>query len=120
MNELYGLSRVLVVFFGLTTLLGVVWFANSLGETVVIVGIIMGLSSLGAAFVSFRMLTSGATRRVLITLCAIGIGAGFILIANDLGASRGIEWDVVAIRLLHIVALATMAIKQETKIPESN
>src|SRR3990172_1491218 len=110
MNGLYTLLRGLVAFFGFTDLLGVLWFADSLGGAFIIAGVLMGFSSLAAALVPQRKRSSGATRRTLVTLCVVGIGAGLVLVANDLGASRGIEWDVVAIRLLHIAALATMAI----------
>lgn len=103
MSGLYTLLlRGLVAFFGFAMLLGVLWFAGSPGGgTFVIPSTLMGFSSLAAAF---------ATRRTLVTLCVVGIGAGLVLVADDLDAPRGIEWSVVAIRLLHIAALVTMAI----------
>ena len=105
------LLRGLVAFFGFTTLLGVLWFAGSPGgEAFVIPGTLMGFSSLAAAF---------ATRRTLVTLCVVGIGAGLVLVAGDLGASRGIEWSVVAIRFLHIAVLATMAVTALKQSPGS-
>lgn len=110
MNGLYMLSRALVAFFGFTVLLGVLWFADSLGGIFIIAGVLMGFSSLATAFIPQRKLSSGVTRRTLITLCVVGTSSGLVLVADDLGASYGIEWHVVAIRLFHIAALATMAI----------
>lgn len=110
MSGLYTLSRGFVIFCGFTTLLGVLWFASSLGGALIISGVLMGFSSLAAAFIPQRKLSGDRTRRALITLCIIGACSGLILVAGDLGTSRGIEWDVVAVRLLHIAALATMTI----------
>lgn len=111
MIGLYTLSRGLAAFFGFTVLLGILWFAGSPGGGAFVVpGILMGFSSLAAAFVPQRKLSSVATRRTLVTLCVVGIGAGFVLVADNLSASRGIEWDVVSMNVLHIAALATMAI----------
>jgi hypothetical protein len=110
MSGIYTLSRVLVAFFGFTALLGMIWFASSLSGAFMTAGLLMGFSSLAVAFVPQRKLSSGAARRTLVTLCVVGIGTGLFLVADDLGVSRGIEWDVVAIRMLHIAALATMAV----------
>jgi hypothetical protein len=119
MNGLYTLSRGLAVFFGFIVLLSILWFTSSLGGTLIIAGVLMGLSSLAAAFIPQRKLSSGATRRTLVTLCVVGIGAGLVLVADDLGATSGIEWDVVAIRLVHIAALAAMAVIALKWPPES-
>lgn len=109
MSGLYTLSRISTGFLGFTAIGGVVWFASSLSKTIVLAGVLLGLTSLVVAFVPQRKLLSGATRRTLVTLCVVGIGAGLVLVADNFNASRGIEWDVVAINLLHIAALATMA-----------
>jgi len=120
MSGLYTLSRGLAGFFGFTTLLGVLWFADSPGGGAFIIpGLLMGFSSLAVAFIPQRKLSSSATGRTLVTLCVVGIGAGLVLVADDLGASSGIEWDVVAIRLLHIAALAVMAVTALKWSPKS-
>ena len=119
MSGIYTLSRGLAVFLGFTVLLSIVWFASSLGGAFIIAGVLMGFSSLAVAFIPQRKLSSSATRRTLVTLCVVGISAGLVLVADDLGASSGIEWDVVAIRLLHIAALATMAVIAWRQPPES-
>jgi len=110
MNGLYTLSRGVAVFFGFTVLLSILWFASSLSGAFIIAGLLMGFSSLTVAFIPQRKLSKGTTRRALVTLCVVGIGAGLFLVADDLGATSGIEWDVVAIRLVHIAALAAMAV----------
>ncbi len=110
MSGIYTLSRALAAFFGFTVLLGILWFADSLGRAFITAGVLMGFSSLAVAFVPQRKLSRGATRRIVVTLCAVGISAGLVLVADDLGASPGIEWHVVAIRLFHIAVLAMMAI----------
>jgi hypothetical protein len=97
----------------------VVWFAGAPGgQELLVPGILMAFSSLAVAFVPKRKLSSTGTQRILVVLCVVGIGAGFVLVADDLGVSHEIEWHVVAIRLVHIVALATMAIisKMQTLI----
>jgi hypothetical protein len=120
MSGLYTLSRGLAGFFGITTLLGVLWFADAPGgQAFIIPGLLMGLSSLTVAFIAQRKLSSSATRRTLVTLCVVGIGAGVVLVADDLGVSSGIEWHVVAIRLAHIAALAAMAFIALRQPPES-
>jgi len=110
MSGLYTLSRIFVAFLGFTALLGVLWFASSLREAIIIAGVLLGISSLLAAFVPQHKLSNRETRRTLIALCVIGIGAGLVLVVDDLGASRGIEWHVVTINLIHVAALATMAV----------
>ena len=111
MGGIYTLSRVLVAFFGFTTLLGVLWFSDSLGGAFIIAGVLMGFSSLTIAVVPQRKLSSRTTRRTLVALCVIATGAGLVLLTDDFSASYGIEWDVVAMRLLHITALTTIAVK---------
>ncbi len=119
MNGLYTLSRGLAIFFGFTVLLSVLWFASSLGKAFIIAGLLMGFSSLVAGFIPQRKLSSGTTRRSLVVLCVVGIGAGLVLVADDLGTTSEIEWDVIAIRLLHIAALATIAVTALKRSPES-
>jgi hypothetical protein len=116
MKSLYTLLRVLVAFLGFSVLLGVVWFVGSPGgQALLVPGVLMALSSLAVAFVPKRKLSNTGTQRILVALCVVGIGAGLVLVADDLGASHEIEWDVVVIRLVHIVALATMAIVSRRK-----
>lgn len=110
MSGLYTVSRIFVGMLGFIALGGVVWFASALNNTIVLAGVLLGLVSLAAVFVPQRKLSSGAIRRTLVALCLVGIGAGFILVADNLKAPRGIEWDVVSANILHIAALATMAI----------
>jgi hypothetical protein len=120
MTDLYTLSRGITGFFGFTTLLGVLWFADAPGgQTFIIPGLLMGFSSLVVAFIPQRKLSKGTIQRILVALCIVGIGAGLFLVADDLGATSGIEWDVVAIRLVHIAALAAMAVITLKWPPES-
>lgn len=118
MTGLYTLSRGVVVFLAFAVLLGVLWFADSLGAASIVAGALTGFCSIAAAFVPQRKLSSDPTRRILITLCIVGTSSELILIADDLGTSRGIEWDVVALRFLHIAALATMALTALRWSPE--
>src|SRR5919108_4028938 len=111
MSKLYLWSRILAGFFGFTALLGILWFSASQGGLFVAAALSMGFSSIIASFVPPRALSNQATRVFLITLCIVGVGAGLILVADDLGALRGVEWDVVAIRLLHIGTLGVLATK---------
>ena len=110
MSGIYSASRVFVGFLGFIALGGVIWFASSLANEIVLAGVLLGLTSLVAALIPQRKLSSSATRRTLVTLCVIGAGAGLVLVADNLSASGGIEWDVVAMNVLHIAALATMAV----------
>lgn len=111
MTDLYIFLRGANGFFGFTTLLGVLWFADAPGgQAFIVPGLLLGFSSLVVAFIPQRKLSKGTTQRTLVTLCVVGIGAGLVLVADDLGATSGIEWDVVAIRLVHIAALAIMAV----------
>ncbi len=116
MSGFYTLSRVLVAFFGFTMLLGILWFSGSLSRTIIFAGLLMGFSSLAASFVSQSKLSSGTTRRNLVALCVVGISTGLVLVADNLSASRSIEWDVVSMNIVHIsalVAIAIMALKQK-------
>jgi hypothetical protein len=124
MSKLYLWSRILAGFFGFTALLGVLWFSASQGKVFVIAALSMGFSSLIAVFVPLRTLSSTAVRVFLIVLCTVGVSAGLVLVVDDLMSSSGIEWsevewDVVAIRLLHTAALAAMAIVALKWSPES-
>lgn len=109
MSVLYILSRILVAFFGVTTLLGVLWFAGSISKILTIAGVLLGLASLAAAFVPQRKLSSDTTRRTLVMLCAVGTGAGLILVADNFSASNAIEWHVVMVNLLHVTAFTVIA-----------
>lgn len=111
MKKLYTSLRALVAFFGFTVFLGVIWFAGSPGgEVGVVPAILMAFSSLAVALIPARKLLNVGTRRILVVLCIVGVGAGIALVASDISTSQEIEWDVITIRLLHIVALATMAV----------
>lgn len=112
MSKLYFWSRLLAGFFGFTTLLGIIWFSDSLGRAVIIAGLLMGFSSIAAALVPARALSNKAVRPLVTILCVVGIGAGLVLVANDVrGPLSKIEWDVLAIRFLHIGSLAVLAAK---------
>lgn len=111
MNALYTASRILVAFLGFTTLLGVLWFAGSLEGFVVAASVLLGFSSLAAAFVPLRKLSRGVVRHILLALCATAIAAGIVLLADNFGTSQKIEWHVVSINLLHVGAIAVMALR---------
>lgn len=119
MSRLYTPSRIFVGFLGFTALGGIIWFASSLANEIVLAGVLLGLTSLVVAFIPQRKLSSIATRRILVTLCVVGIGAGLALVVDNLSTSRGIEWDVVSMNVLHIAALATMAAIALRRPPES-
>jgi len=109
MSGIYGASRVFVGFLGFIALGGIIWFAGSLSSEIVLAGVLLGLTSLVVALIPQRKLSSSTTRRTLVTLCIVGAGAGLVLVVDNFSTSRGIEWDVVAMNVLHIAALATMA-----------
>lgn len=119
MSGIYGVLRVFVGFFGFIALGGIIWFASSLASKIVLAGVLLGLTSLVVAFIPQRKLSSGKTRRTLVTLCIVGAGAGVVLVADNLSVSGGIEWDVVAMNVLHVAALAAMAFIALKQPPES-
>ena len=111
MGGMYTLSRVLATIFGSITLFGVIWFSETLSGTVRIAGVLIGTCSLGAAFLPERKLSSAETRKILITLCFLGIVSGLFLLTDDLGDFSEIEWDVITMRFLHITSLTILAVK---------
>lgn len=117
MNGLYTVSRFFAGFLGFIALGGVLWFNASLSNAIIIAG--AGLTSLAVAFVPQRKLVSGTVRLIVILLCLVGIVTGFVLVTNNLKATGGIEWDIVAMNLLHIAALATIAIIALKRAPGS-
>jgi len=119
MNGLYTVSRFFAGFFGFIALGGVLWFSASLSNAIIIAGVFTGVTSLAVAFVPQRKLVSGTVRLIVILLCLVGIVTGFVLVTNDLKATSGIEWDVVAMNLLHIAALAMIAIIALKRAPGS-
>jgi hypothetical protein len=110
MSGLYTAAQIAAGFLGFIAIGGVVWFASSLSNAIVLAGVLLGLTSLAAAFVPQRKLSNDTIRRSLVALCTVGIVAGSVLVTDNLKASHGIEWDVVSMNLLNIAALATMAI----------
>jgi len=119
MSGLYTTSRIYAGFMGFTILGGILWFASTLNSVIVMAGMVTGFSSLAVAFIPKRKLSSHSTRRVIVGLCVIGIGAGLVLVVDDLNASRGIEWDVVIMKALDVAALAIMAVIALKWSPES-
>lgn len=118
MEKLYLWSRLLAGFFGFTALLSVLWFSASQGKIFVTASLLIGFSSLAASFVPPRTLSNKAVGALVTVLCVVGIGAGLVLVANDLsGPLSKVEWDVVAIRLLHIGALGVLAAKALKLLP---
>lgn len=118
MDGIYGLARVCAGFLGFTALTGVIWFGGSLSGIEFAAGLILGLTSLLAAFIPKRRLSVPSIRQMLIMLCALGIAAGAVLTVRKLAGPNQIEWDVVAIDLLNLIALAVMAIKARRHVPE--
>jgi len=104
------LARIVAAVFGLVALGSVLWFGSALSPTFITAALLLGFSS-AVAFFPRRALASASARKILFTLCVIGIVAGLVLITGDVSSPYGIEWDVVAMRLVHIAALATIAIK---------
>lgn len=110
MSGLYIVSRIFVGILGFISLGGVVWFGSALSSVVAGTGLLLALVSLAVAFVPQQKLSSSLVRGTMMLLCVVGIGAGLFLTADDLRASRGIEWDVVSMKLLHVIALAAIAV----------
>ena len=112
MSECYTMARIYTGFMGPSLLLGVLWFSDTLSNTIIIAGVLAGFSSVAAASISQHKLPIHSARWFLIVLCIIGISAGFVLLVDDLGKPSGaerIEWDVVAIKALDIAALSVLA-----------
>lgn len=109
MNGLYTVARIYAGIMGFIILGGILWFASALSGAIVVAGMTAGASSLIASLIPPRKFSDGAIRRTLIGLCAIGIGAGLVLVVDDLSAPRAIEWDVVSMKTLDIASLAAMA-----------
>ncbi len=119
MGGLYTLSRIYAGLMGFIILGGILWFSSALSGTIVAAGTIGGVTSLGVSLVPPRKLSNQSIQRTLITLCVIGVGAGLVLVWDDLNASGGIEWDVLSMKALDIVALATMAILALRRSPDA-
>lgn len=117
--DLHLLARVATACFGLVTLIGVAWFSNSLGPVLITSGLLMGLCSLTVAFLA-RSEASRELQRIVFFLCLVGIAAGLVLIANDIRRSFEDEWPAVLMRLVHITALAVIAIEASGRSLRSN
>lgn len=117
--NLYLLSQVIACVFGFITLGGLLWFAGSHSMVVLTAGLLLGFSSVAVAFFPRRKLSNSIARGTLVTLCVVGACAGLVLTSNDLTASYGTEWDVVAMRLLPVAALAIIGIKTLDRSPNS-
>lgn len=107
----YGVARVIAGFLGFTALVGVSWFGGALTSVDLTGGLILGLTSLAAAFIPTRKLNHASALRTLLTLCIAGTSAGMLLVASGLAPPYPIEWDVVIINLLNSGALVVMAAK---------
>ena len=119
MKGIYMWSRALAGFFGLTTLLSVLWFSASQGKIFVTASMFMGFASVAVAVVPPRTLSNKAVVALVTVFCIVGIGAGLVLVANDLsGPLNKTEWDVAAVRLLHIGALGVLAAKALKMLPD--
>lgn len=114
MNGLYGIARVCAGLLGFTALIGVAWFSAFLGSTEFASGLILGLTSLAAAFTPQRKLSIGKVRQTLFLLCLVGVSGGVVLLSHNLGAPHPVELDVVAINLLNLGALVVIAIRAWT------
>ena len=117
--DAYLLARVIAVVFALPSLLGVLWFADSLGPMLITAGLLVGLCGLTVAFSPRSKLPSGEPRRIVVALCLLGIGGGLVLIVSDISRPFEIEWHVVTIRLIQIAAPAAIAIEAFERSPKS-
>ena len=117
--DFYLLARVIAAVFGVPSLLGVLWFADSLGRVLITSGLLMGFCSLAVAFSPRSKLPSGEPRRIVFSLCLVGIVAGLVLVVSDIGGSFEEEWHVVIMRLAHIAALAAIAIEALERSPKA-
>ena len=109
MNALYVISRVLAGLLGFAALLGILWFSDSLGNDIMVAGTVMGLASIIAVLVPRPSTENKIGRITLAVTCGIGAAAGLVLVADSLGAPRGIQWDIVLTKTLHVSALLVIA-----------
>jgi hypothetical protein len=117
-RRLFVLAKVVVGVLGIPTILGVVWFADSLSSVEIITGSILGLSSLLAAAIPKRMFSRSPMRAFTLLLCGAGIISGLNLLLMRLGAIGGIEIDVVVTNLVHVLSFfaIVLAIGGQTTI----
>jgi hypothetical protein len=108
MKNIYVLSQGIAIFFGLTSLLGVLWFADSLGGVRIFAGIAAGFCYVMVAFFPHNRLTTVAARRFLIALCVIGISAELFLTVIDYSPLLDITFSAALIRLLPVAALIVL------------
>ena len=121
MSSLYlVLSRYVVGIMGVLILWGLLFFSSTLQSAIVTAGLVLGSTSLVVALMPQRALCIFPVRLVFFLLCVVGVGAALVLLWHRLGRSSGIELDVVSANILHIAALATLAIFRKPKVPESN
>lgn len=117
MSGLYTVSRIFAGILGFISLVGVVWFSSALNSLIAGAGALLALTSLAVAFVPQQKLSTPSVRGTAILLCVVGIGAGLVLTFDDLRASRDIEWDIVSMKLINLIALAVIAVVAFRKSP---
>jgi hypothetical protein len=109
-------ARVAAACFGAPTLLGVLWFSDSLSLIMLITGTALGVCCLGAAFSARGVKPDGSVRSSVTTLCIVGIAAGLVWLMSDVSSALQDpgEWIAVAIRLASIGALTVIALESTT------
>ena len=111
MRNLYlPLSRYVAGIMGVITLWGLLFFSSTLKSEIVTAGLVLGSTSFVVALMPQRILRLFPVRLVFVLLCLAGVAAGLVLLFYRLGRADGVEWHVVSASIIHIAALATLAI----------
>lgn len=116
MSVLYHISRYVAGVMGFVTLWGLLFFSSVLESTIVTASLVLSSTSLVVALIPQNKLRTLPTRLVFFLLCLLGVGAGLVLLWDNLDLSSGVEWDVVSASILHIAALALLALFAIKKI----
>ena len=111
MKHVFTTARILAVFFGLSSFLGVLWFNGQLSDKTMYLGLVAGGTMLAASSLPRKLLKGRGARILGIVLCLAGIVAQWMLVLDYPGLFTQEEIDLVIILFLPIFALAIMAIE---------
>jgi hypothetical protein len=107
-------ARVMVGVLGIPTLLGVVWFAESLSHIELITGTVLGTCSLLSVLVPGQ--TTASPPMIMRMVYVAGILSGVVLVLLHLNAIGGIEIDVVVANLVHVLSFLFLLIGKKPDI----
>jgi len=118
MNTLFLIARAIVILLSLSSIIGMIWFIDSLTLVLGIAGFLCIISGLLVAVTPRNLIATKIIKSVFKILSVVGLISLGVLLVNDLSYYSNTDWGALIIRSV-LIACFTLITYEITKLDTS-